>query len=228
MKVLIIPGLSSPNCEKYVTVYNPLKEETTGRIPNSTADILLLPGQEDREGAIKGEFSIPDASSVVRGVIEQCDDTQIALICRSTGCNVAAHLLAEWPDSPVQQAVFWGPPPFWLYYDMFVRNADTHYANAKDTGVRITEAIAQSATPFESLLKEVTCPIHICAGDEDPYCPPTYLAYLDAIFAKQSNIQVTLVPGCEHSVRPGDASYDLYVDTVFGWIRGDINQTGVS
>ncbi len=220
MKLVIVPGLSSPNCRKYRPVYGLLLEEGARRLPGCRPEVTLLPGQTDSSGEAQGEFLMPEASARLRDMLEHHSSDDVVVIARSTGCNVVANVLAGWKSSPVRKAVLWGPTPFWLYYHMFVRNTDENYAHAEDTGVRVSCGIAASGIPFESLLHETEKRILICAGTRDEYCPPAYLDYLRVIFRDKTNIEFEQVDGCAHSVTPDDTHRSQYADTIFGWLRG--------
>jgi len=218
MNVLILPGLSSPNCSEYRAVYRPLLAEADRRFPDGHSVALSLPGQLTQEATIDGEFLIPRAVEYVKSYLNGYPRDEWALIARSSGCSVAARLLADWQQAPVKKAVFWGPPPFWLFWHMFVRHAEENFVKAEMTGVEITPSIAASAVPFESLVPEIRCPLLVCTGSEDEFCPPSYLSYLETVWAKKDTLSFAIVEQCPHTVSEAHPSLSNYIDTIFGWL----------
>lgn len=217
MKILIVPGLSSPNCAKYRPVYKLLEESACARFPGATVKTLVLPGQSNEKGEVSGEFLLPEASATVLDELSRCGCEGTVIIARSSGCNAVAHLLATHPECALPGVVLWGPPPFWLYYDMFVRDARVQVAEAAQNGVRITSRIAETATPFESILRCVTARTLICTGTMDELCPPQYAEYLKWLFRSCPHIEFSGVP-TPHSVTNSTAGKDLYINAIMGWI----------
>jgi hypothetical protein len=180
MKLLIIPGLSSPYCEQQRRVYFPLLEEANRRLPELQTELILLPGQIDEHGVAEGEFIMQDACEKVRSVLDGSQDH--CLVARSSGCTVVAELLATWKEAPVNKVVFWGPPPFWLYHDMFASGEGPFYEKACKTGVQITKKILVNCTPWESNISKFSQRLLLATGSEDVFCPPTYVDITEVLF----------------------------------------------
>jgi hypothetical protein len=218
MKIFIVPGLSSPHGEKYWPVYELLMQEAESRLPGCSAEVLHFAGHVDGAGQIEGELEIPPAAEELRQAVTGCGDDDVRLICRSTGCNIASQLLIDGGQDLIRKAVFWGPPPYWLYYHMFVRHLEKFLQKGRDSGSHISRHMAPSAPAFESLLQEIDTEVLVCAGTEDEYCPPTYMQYLEWVLEKSANISFAAVPECGHGVDRDSPNVDLYLDTVLGWL----------
>jgi len=219
MKITIIPGLSSPNCDQYKAVYGPLLQEVVRRFPQANSEVVLLPGQLDASGCTEGEFLIPEAASRLRSVLETERSTEYFLIARSSGCNVVAELMSTWKDAPVKRIVFWGPPPYWLYFDMFAAGSGDYYEEALKTGVHLTTKIVQTSTPWESRLPSISCPVLLATGSQDTFCRPEYLDYIKASVPKQANFDFLTVRNCPHSVTPELPCWSDYCEAILGWLR---------
>lgn len=219
MSMLILPGASGPFSAAYKPVYEPLIREAERRFPGTKIKCLSFPGQEDANGERNGELLIPDAATFAERYIRDQADPISTIIARSTGCSVAAMMMANWSDCPIRKAVFLGPPPFWIYWHLFIRHKAQSTARADSTGTTVTERLAQCATPYESLLPSATnCRFLMCTGTQDEYCPPPYFDYLRMLWASNSNIDFAVVQNCPHTVTASHPNWSDYVETIFGWI----------
>ncbi len=219
MKTLIFPGLSSPNSRKYKDVYGLLIAEARKSFPNTEPEVILWSGQSNVGGRISGEFLVPTASTQASSRLRELHRQEVVIIARSSGCNVAAHCLANNSFDFVRKVVFWGPPPFWLYYDMFIHHAPENYAKAKETGVRIGKQIVSSAIPFESHLADIQCDLLVATGKEDQLCPPSYLRYLkSATEQRKRKLTFAVIDGCPHSVTYSSLGAQLFIAKIFGWL----------
>lgn len=216
--LLIFPGLSSPNCEKYIPVYQLIRDGAEKYMPNTMTDILCWPGQTNKDNQIKGEFSILNAVEYAREYLSQLADYDCMLIARSSGCNIATHLLSNNPPPNINKVVFWGPPPFWLYYDMFVINKKKNLQKAIETGLKVIDNVAPTAIPFEALFQKITCDLLIATGTLDIYCPPTYLSYLQSITTEKKNLDFAVLNDCPHAVTPECAKANEFIETIFTWL----------
>lgn len=219
MKLLIIPGLSSPYCEKQKRVYFPLLEEAKKRLPEIETKLVLLPGQNDERGIAEGEFLIPDACERIRSVLDSGESYY--LLARSSGCTVVAELLATWKDAPVKKVVFWGPPPFWLYHDMFASGEGPFFDKARETGVRITKKILVNCTPWESNIAKFSQRLLLATGEEDNFCPPSYIDYfVKAQAARTPAVEHDKVgKNCPHGPKPDMPCWSDYCQCVLGWFK---------
>jgi len=225
MKIIIVPGLSSPYCDQQKPVYGPLLNETSRLFPQARAEVILLPGQSDARGHTEGEFLIPEATGQLRSVIESEKTEEHFLIARSSGCTVVAELLATWKDAPVKKVVFWGPPPFLLYYDMFASGEGPFYEKAHKTGVQITKRILINCTPWESNIAKFSQRLLIATGSKDMFSPPSYLDYvftLESLAHRIPTVEHNTVENCPHGVTPDMPCWTDYCQCILGWLRQDI------
>jgi hypothetical protein len=224
-KLIIVPGLSSPNSKKHRPVYECLLEQASGRLPAAKSEVLLLPGQADPQGNITGEFSIPDAAGFLKKRIQECTEGAVMLLARSSGCDVVAEALRNSETRKrVSRIVLWGPPPFWLYYDMFtVEGLHTKpLPQRKDEdGLYPSSRIVPTAFPFETRLTELDDRTLIASGGKDEYSPPEYHKYLAWLCRKMNDKpKFEEVPDCPHSVTPQCQGWGKYCDVLFGWLNG--------
>ena len=200
-------------------MYGPLLEEASRRFPRARSEVILLPGQGDPNGHVVGEFLIPEAATRLRSTLEAEKTNDHFLIARSSGCNVVAELLATWEGTSVKRVVFWGPPPFWLYCDMFGTGKGMFYDKCAKTWVHVTKNIVQTTAPWESRLPSISCPVRLATGDRDNFCRPEYLKYIRACVANKGNFDFPdAVVNCPHSVTPELPCWSDYCEALFGWL----------
>lgn len=97
--------------------------------------------------------------------------------------------------------MLWGPPPFWLVWQMFIRDFAENASIARDKGVQIGEDFFPSIEPVESLLQNVTTPTIVTSGSLDPYCSPSFLGYLkNIVMANKKVIVREPIKGAKHEV----------------------------
>ena len=222
MKLLIIPGLSSPYCEQQQRVYFPLLTEAKKRLPEIETKLVLLPGQNDERGIAEGEFFIPDACERIRSVLDSGEN--YCLLARSSGCTVVAELLATWKEAPVNKVVFWGPPPFWLYHDMFASGEGPFYEKARKTGVQITKMILTNCTPWESNITKFSQRLLLATGAKDIFCPPAYIDYIvKTQAARIPSIEHAEVQDCPHGPTSDMPCWADYCQCVLGWLSEKID-----
>lgn len=225
--LVIFPGLSSPNCDQYVPVYELLTDGARQRLPHASVELLTWPGQLDSTRGMEGEFSIPTAVEYARAYLKKRSDCEYLLLARSSGCNVAASLLlgAESPAN-VGRVAFWGPPPYWLYYEMFVVNREQNLKKAEKTGVRISDDLVLSTPPFEALLQKIPQEVLLATGTLDEHCPPSYLNYLRKTLPESEKLFFAVVDHCPHAVTSECKNADGFLDKVIGWLAGDTDTGG--
>lgn len=129
------------------------------------------------------------------------------LLARSFGCIVALKLAqsALLEKKAPAKIILWGPPPYWLFWQLFVRDITSNQLHAKKKGLKIDETFHYTIEPIESMIQDVSVSTVIVTGTEDPYCTPAHLEYLRAIASKNSYVIFKMpVDGASHEVTDDD------------------------
>src|SRR5438045_2385359 len=95
MTTVVLPGLGSPQSDKYRPVYEYLDTEITKR--GGSPDCLMYEANGHlSRGEIRGEIALPDVADFVARRLSQ-GNSPIELICRSFGCFVGTYVAAHYP-----------------------------------------------------------------------------------------------------------------------------------
>ncbi len=116
--------------------------------------------------------------------------------------------------------MLWGPPPYWLAWQMFVRDIAQNQIVAKKKGLKVDSTFHATLKPIESLIGGVAISTIVATGTKDPYCTPTFIEYLRSIVEVSKNKFVTFqpaVPDAPHEVTDdnGNRVVESYASTLF-------------
>ena len=174
--LVIIPGLASPDHSDCTPVYRTLRSVAVSIGGYKTVtDDLRWPGQSDAKGDVHGQLTFFGAAQRLEQALaaRTAEGRPIHLIARSFGCAVAASVLAKSANADVcEHAIFWGPPPYWMWWDTFVRHRDKYFARSADKGCRLAASFVQDIEPIEAHAKGIRCPVRFATGELDEVAAP--------------------------------------------------------
>jgi pimeloyl-ACP methyl ester carboxylesterase len=216
--LIVLPGLSSPNHEKYYAAYGLLREEAAKR--KTAITIVEYPGQISATGAFIGHLS---PESAVGRALELLADLEARNECYRTlgisfGCfvSLAAASRSKKKDG-WGKMVLWGPIPFWRTWRAFGRGIrDESLGN----GSRFVDPLGEfyrQMLPNEHLLGQVKVPSIVGVGSRDKYVEREYLHYLARLCdgGECGHHTFAYVQGCSHNVSKEDPNWMAYVELVF-------------
>ena len=222
--LIIVPGLSSPFGEaKYRLAYGLLADEAPIR-GYAEVTILALPGQKRQDGTTHGELSLPTAVECLTeclNVHEKCG-IPYRLLGLSFGGTVCLAAEAMSGLNHCEKLVLWGPIPLWVAWRAFVRGiyrkglgTETNLAPDADF-YRTCAPVEHFLHPRDAASASPCQPVRLAAGAKDPVCPPFYLDYLKRLCAsvKLGQVEVQIVPDCEHNVTRLDKNWQGYLKAV--------------
>ncbi len=223
MKLIIFPGAGSPDNTAYSKVYDLLESRAPEYGYTSVDSSLRWPGHINDQGVATGSLELKSAVSVAEEKLMKLERARedYTILARSFGCTVSTSCVTTMQLEKLSKLILWGPPPYALMWEMFVRDLDINAKDAREKGVIMDEAIFPSLTPLESLLPQVPCETVVATGAEDPYVPPAFLEYLRSRTKNNNNITFkAAAPGVGHEVPPRkgrvtDQEIQTYLDTLF-------------
>lgn len=216
-KLLILPGIGSPENELYSQVYK-LITEGAHSYGYTDVKICLYPGQ--RKTGID-ELTLPGAVNAAMVEVDnfQRNGGKFAILARSFGNIVAGKLLQEDPSLNIDRVICYGPSPYPVMWDFFVKNREHSIAVAKEKGTRVAVNFFEGLVPVESLIPSMSCKVVVVAGSDDPYIPPEFIDYLKSLVGPQiDNFDFRVVQGCPHEVSYNQP-YNVqiyYLENLFG------------
>ena len=204
MNLLILPGAGNPDSPLYAKVYSLISCEAKKYGYRSVFTDLRWPGHTtDHEYFSSKSISLPRSVQAARRRIDKLPKGAFTILGRFFGSIVALKLAKTLTttDRVPSRLILWGPPPYWLLWEMFVRDFLKNKAIAKSKGLKVDRDYHTSIEPVESMLKEVHLPTVVAAGTADQYCTPAFLDYLRALTAQNQFVKIrTSVPGATHEV----------------------------
>lgn len=198
MKLLVFPGVGSPENPIYAEVYS-LIEEGAKRFGFGSIKICYWPGQIEAE---EDELTLDGAVNVAKQKIQEAenDGEPYCILGRSFGTIVCAKTLSEISVSKFKSIILWGPPPFPVLWELFKRDFEKTKLTAEQKGTRISDRFFDSITPLETLIPNIKHPTVIATGTEDKYCRPYFISYLKKLVNNTDNLSLRVVNGAPHEV----------------------------
>lgn len=206
--ITILSGGGSPHTEDYGPVYRLIDEE--GRRLGWSTHLLDYVGVGHAPDFGMG-LSLPGAVEKSRQDLKAHPAPQgSTLICRSFGCDVGAHLLANHRDemTSFSRVVFWGPSAYHVFWDLVARTPQslaTFNEEARKKGVVLSADFWTTFEPIEESAKQIKgITVEIGYGTSDKYCDAPLANYLAAIFWKHTDcpVRVVEIKGAAHEIRP--------------------------
>lgn len=201
--LLVFPGVGSPEQSKYAEVCKLMTEGAKNR-GFDEIEVLYWPGQKAMH---RGELSLNYAAEIARQKLIDWDKSnrEYFIHARSFGTLVACTLLNEIRDLRLKRLILWGPPPFFILWDVFRRDFPHARLTAQEKGTWLSETFFESLIPIEVLLKMIQYKVIIATGQRDKYCCPSFLDYLRDITSTNMNLKFEkAVDGTEHEVTHAD------------------------
>lgn len=222
MILLVFPGGGSPTTPQYASVYRLLEQAGAAYGYARVDTSVRWPGHD-----LKGLLTLNGALDVASQKLDEieADGENYDLLARSFGCFVALRLALNRQSTLLRKIVLWGPPPYWLMWEMFVQDLNKKWKQkSKEKELAVDDTLFPSLEPVESLLPKITYETVVTTGDQDPYVPKSYLDYLGAIVRERANTKLhqnirfkDAVPGAEHEVAEDapEPVKDAYVRALF-------------
>ncbi|MCX6177913.1 MAG: hypothetical protein NT163_00815 [Chlorobiales bacterium] len=187
MNLLILPGSGNPDASPlYTKVYDVISREAKNFGFNQVKSDTRYPGHV----SASDNYDQSDPLTLSGAVKAACkaiqtlpDDEPFTILARSFGCLVALKL-ASHEDQSIRRAsknILWGPSPYWLLWQICVRDLKKEKEKGKGKGCKLDETTFPSIESFESLIIHTSIRTVVASGDQDSYCSPAYLNYLSSL-----------------------------------------------
>lgn len=213
-RVLLVPGLTSRNHQKYKAVYDNL------------ADSLTKIGFEVLTMAIRGQlgsggkYSFPNAVSDIELVIaDWLKDSidPVALFARSSGSPIALRV-AQKLETRIDKVLLWGASPKAVYDRLFGTQSDGSYIRAcLEYGTTFEDDFIQTLFYPEDEIGALSCPVWLGIGTEDEYSKPTEQIEI-LLKSKNPKSLLYVLPHTPHAVSIGDKYWDTYFRMIDNWL----------
>lgn len=204
-RLVVFPGSSCPDHEKYASVYR-LLEKAAIDYGYSSSDISLRwPGHN-----FLGTLTLDGAVKTAWEKIEKLEagNADYDVVARSFGCYVALKLAKEKQPKRLRKIILWGPPPYWLAWELFYRDIKDISEKCKPYLTAVDATFFPSIEPIESMLPTMTYEMVVATGANDPLVPKSYLDYLESIVRIRNNGNncqsikfKAAVPGAAHEIK---------------------------
>jgi len=212
-KLVIFPGAGDPSSSAYMPVYELLEQEARIR-GYRTITLLKYPGHVSHKA---GTLTL---DSAVRQSVDACSalGSKLVFLGRSFGCFVALEVAKHLYRS-LGRVILWGPPPFWLVWEMMARDYEEISKIGLSKHVCFDKGVFVTMKPIESLLRQTGVPVQVSTGSLDSLASPDFIDYLKSICSVNPLIQFSpIVKGAKHEVTRLDESkvVKAYLATVLG------------
>lgn len=220
-RLIVLPGLSSPNHPDYKPVYDLLRNEGARR-GWSDVHVIEYPGQIDSKGNTPEQFShaasITKAASVLTHVAES--NCPFHVLGLSYGCNIllsVARSRGLRESNGWQRATIWGPFSYWRTWQHFHEPESWSSAMKGTNPSGSPRDFFERIIPNEDLITKVALPVSVGVGSLDKYVTKPELDCLEAYCRQEAVGRRTFahIEGCGHNVSVKDPGYMDYLDFVF-------------
>lgn len=222
MKLVIFPGAGSPVNPLYAKAYGLLQRAALEHGYAEVDASLQWPGHENQ-----GVLTLDSATGCACQKVVELDanSQQYDFLARSFGCYVAVKTALDAQPKGLRKVILWGPPPYWLMWEMWHRDLDTNRQIAMKKGVTIDQTLFPSLAPLDCMLPMMQYETVVVSGAQDPYASPAYLRYLESIVRDRQSTKVSqsimfkeAVPGAVHEVTEDAPSpvIQAYLRALFG------------
>lgn len=204
MKLIIFPGGGSPGNPKYGSVYRLLELEAKNYGYTSTDISLRWPGHEKN-----GVLTLEGAQQLAEAKLDELEagSEKYDILARSFGCYVALKIALDKKPKGLRKIILWGPPPYWLMWEMWCKQLETWMPKAAEKGLSVDEKLFPSVVPIECMLPQISYETVVATGTQDPYVSHNYLRYLESLVQERKSdkfcqsIKIKeAVPGAVHEV----------------------------
>lgn len=181
-----------------------LEQEAKNFGYDSTDCSLQWPGHE-KVGILTLDGALQIAHDKLDEIEAYTDEYDI--LARSFGCYVALKIALDKKPKGLRKIILWGPPPYWLMWEMWRKHLETWKPKAADKGLAVDETLFPSVEPIEWMLPQITYETVVATGTQDPYVSHAYLRYLESLVQEQKSDKFCqsikfkdAVPGAVHEV----------------------------
>lgn len=204
MKLVIFPGGGSPGNPKYDSVYHLIDQEAKKFGYTSTDISLRWPGHEKI-----GVLTLDGALQIAHAKLDELEvgSDKYDILARSFGCYVALKIAIDKKPKDLRKLILWGPPPYWLMWEMWCKYLETWMPKAAEKGLSVDKKLFPSVVPIEWMLPQITYETVVATGTQDPYVSHAYLRYLESLVKERKSDKVCqsikfkdAVPGAVHEV----------------------------
>lgn len=180
MKLLIFPGGGNPDDKLYSKVYGLLVERAPQFGYTAVDTSVRWPGHVVEGGTRHESLSFQGALTVAEARLNEYErlETPFDILGRSFGTYVALKATTKGKLSNLRRVILWGAPPFWLIWQMFVRDLDKNRKASLKKGLNIDQTFFPTLEPIESLIQETHRSVVVATGSDDRYSTPFFHAYL--------------------------------------------------
>lgn len=202
MNLIIFPGGGSPNNKLYIDVYALLSTGAKNYGYRKVDTSVIYPGHIDSTGNVSGKLTLDGAIEAAYSKVKEYDKKGLKydFLGRSFGTIVAVKIATDKKLKHLRKIILWGPPPYWLIWQMFSRDLKENIKIAKIKGLHIDKTFFLSIEPLESMLESLEYPTVIATGTKDPYSKPAYINYLWNCIAHKTNFSFRIVEDAPHEV----------------------------
>ncbi len=215
--LLIFPGGGSPENSLYRKVYDLLQAEAKN-VGYEDISVLSWPGHSDDKNEFSSDLSMRGAMEIALASIEEQEESSRSfdILARSFGTVVALSCARAKPPRGLGRLILWGPPPFWLMWELFGNDPHANGSKYLNKGLRVSREFFSGLSPVEFLLRNITVETTVATGELDPYCTPEFHSYLKAMHGTQERIRFPEpVVGCGHEVTADNPHRKEYIDALF-------------
>ena len=208
MNLIIFPGVGNPDNKLYKEVYSLLENEAVRYGYKNIDRNLKYPGHVDEHETTLGNLTLYGAMEESIPKIKEYEAQNISydFLGRSFGTIVAVKTAVTIKPKNLRRIILWGPPPYWLIWQMFLMDLNENRKFAANKGAHVDETFFQSITPLESMLALLEYPTVIATGTKDPYSKPAFINYLKSLVGEKCNFSFRIVEKAPHEVTPGNCS----------------------
>jgi pimeloyl-ACP methyl ester carboxylesterase len=215
--LLIFPGGGSPENSLYHKVYDLLQTEAKNA-GYERVSVLSWPGHSDYKNEFSSDLSMSGAMEVALARIREQEESSRAfdILARSFGTMVALACVKESAPCGLGKLILWGPPPFWLMWELFEKDLHANASKNLSKGLCVSPEFFSGLTPVEYLLRDINVETTVATGQLDPYSTPEFHGYLETMHGTQAHIRFPgPVVGCGHEVTADNPHKKEYIDALF-------------
>lgn len=203
-KLIIFSGGGDPFLS-YKKVYDLIKEMSK-KCSYSECSVVNWPGHFsfDDTSTMTLKNALPIAQDILKKLEE--GNQPYDIIARSFGCSVFLKTYEDIELKKLGKVVLWGPPPFYILYELFKNKLEKQMDIGLTKNVRISPDFISETYPFEYLVSNFSgsIPLRIATGQNDQYCLDFHLSFYNKI---NKYIDTVLVKNIGHEVSDYNDDY---------------------
>lgn len=215
MNLIVFPGGGNP---EEPNLYQKVYALITKKAPHygyNSINILKYPGHSFDDTNLD-RLTLDGAIDNANLVVQEFDrnNLQYDFLGRSFGAIVASKYAIDKKPKGLRKIILWGPPPYSLIWEMFVRDITDTIKTSKTKGLLADKTFFPSVVPIESILGKLEYPTIIATGTKDPYSTYHYVNYLKSFFEHKLNFTFKIVEYAFHEITEENCK-DEVINTYF-------------